>query len=133
MFNRKRQKKEIETIKKRKITVKVSDADYEKLVIICALHGLTVGELIENFIDDLVDGTYSNGADEKMYIKQWFNRYRLKMSPSTFLNPGCNLVVTDPKGDILTKVKSEDKAWKKYVTVNSDRVYYDDDTGEKIR
>lgn len=41
------QKKEIETIKERKITVKLSDADCERLVRTCGENGLTVGELIE--------------------------------------------------------------------------------------
>jgi predicted DNA binding CopG/RHH family protein len=56
------QKKEIKTIKERKITVKLSDKDCNRLARKCGKHGLTVGELIENFIGDLVGGTYSNGS-----------------------------------------------------------------------
>lgn len=59
------QKKEIETIRERKITVKLSDADCDRLARKCGEHGLTIGELIENFVGDLVGGTYSNGSDEK--------------------------------------------------------------------
>lgn len=81
------QKKEIETIKERKITVKLSDADCERLAKKCGEHGLTVGELIENFIGDLVDGTYSNGSDERMYAEQWFDRCYFGMFPEpTLLN-----------------------------------------------
>ena len=58
------QKKEIETIRERKITVKLSDADCDRLARKCGKHGLTIGELIENFVGDLVGGTYSNGSDE---------------------------------------------------------------------
>ena len=43
------QKKEIETIRERKITVKLSDADCDRLARKCGEHGLTIGELIENF------------------------------------------------------------------------------------
>lgn len=58
------QKKEIETIRERKITVKLSDADCDRLARKCGEHGLTIGELIENFVGDLVGGTYSNGSDD---------------------------------------------------------------------
>ena len=40
------QQKEIETIRERKITVKLSAADCDRLVIKCGEHGLTIGELM---------------------------------------------------------------------------------------
>lgn len=43
----------------RKITVKLSDADCDRLARKCGKYGLTIGELIENFVGDLVGGTYS--------------------------------------------------------------------------
>lgn len=64
------QKKEIETIRERKITVKLSDADCDRLARKCGEHGLTIGELIENFVGDLVGGTYSNGSDERDYAEE---------------------------------------------------------------
>lgn len=64
------QKKEIETIRERKITVKLSDADCDRLARKCGEHGLTIGELIENFVGDLVGGTYSNGSDEMSEIEK---------------------------------------------------------------
>ena len=54
------QQEEIETIRSRTIEVKLSDADVKRISEKAAAHGLTVGELIENFIGDLVCGTYSN-------------------------------------------------------------------------
>lgn len=45
------QQKEIETIRERKITVKLSDADCDRLARKCGKHGLTIGELIENFVE----------------------------------------------------------------------------------
>ena len=36
--------------------------------------GLTVSELLENFIADLICGKESNGSDERMYAQQWFDR-----------------------------------------------------------
>ena len=48
------QQEEIETIRSRTIEVKLSDADVKRISEKAAAHGLTVGELIENFIGDLV-------------------------------------------------------------------------------
>lgn len=60
-------KNEIEIIKPRTITVNLSDADVKRLAEKSGEGGLTISELLENFIGDLVDGTYSNGSDERMY------------------------------------------------------------------
>lgn len=85
MSNGEQQKKEIETIRERNITVKLSDADCERLLRKCGEHGLTVGELIENFVGDLVGGTYSNGSDERMFADQWFDRCWFGMFPEETL------------------------------------------------
>ena len=68
------QRKEIETIKERNISLKLSDADVERLCNKAGESGITVSELLQNFVGDLVDGTYSNGSDERMYANQWFDR-----------------------------------------------------------
>lgn len=84
---REQRKKEIETVRERTIKVKLSDADCERITRKCGIHGLTVGELIANFIGDLVDGTYTNGSDERMYADQWFDRCWFGMFPEqTLLN-----------------------------------------------
>ncbi len=78
---------ENKTIRKRNITVNLSDEDCERLLIKCGGHGLTVGQLMENFINDLVGGTQSNGSDEREYVNQWFERCWFGMFPeSTLLN-----------------------------------------------
>ena len=81
------QAKEIETIKERAITFKLSDADCERISNLVGEHGITVSQLFENFIGDLVSGTYSNGSDERMMAEQWFNRCWFGMFPEeTLLN-----------------------------------------------
>ena len=81
------QQKEIETIKDRNITIKLSDADCERLAKKCCKHGLSIGQLLESFIGDLVDGTYTNGSDERMYANQWFERCGFTMyEEDTLLN-----------------------------------------------
>lgn len=68
------QKSEIETIKEHEITLQLSDEDCSRLLEKCGMSGLTVAELLQNFIGDLIGGTYSNGSDERMYANQWFDR-----------------------------------------------------------
>lgn len=68
------QEAEIKTIKERDFKLKLSDADVERLFLKAGGAGLTVSELLENFIGDLVDGTYINGSDERDYAEQWFDR-----------------------------------------------------------
>jgi len=80
------QQKEIATIKERDIKLNLSDADVKRLFKISAEAGLTPEELLESFIGDLVDGTYSNGSDERMYAKQWYMRCGYCYDkPKTFL------------------------------------------------
>ena len=68
------QQKEIATIRERTFKLKLSDADVERLAMKAAEGGLTMEELLENFIGDLVCGTHSNGSDERMYAQQWYDR-----------------------------------------------------------
>lgn len=68
------QRREIATIRDRTITLRLSDADCERIARKAGEGGLTVGELLENFIGDLVGGTYTNGSDERMYAQDWFER-----------------------------------------------------------
>lgn len=68
------QKREIETIKERIVKLELSDADCERISRKAGISGLTVSELLENFIGDLVNGTYSNGSDERDKAYEWYNR-----------------------------------------------------------
>lgn len=79
------QEKEIETIKERTITLKLSDADCKRIANKVGKHGITIGQLFENFIGDLVFGTYSNGSDERYMAEQWFQRCWFGMFPEETL------------------------------------------------
>lgn len=68
------QKKEIETIKERTLVLKLSDADCDRILQKATRHSMTVSELLESFIGDLVDGTFTNGSDERYLAEDWFNR-----------------------------------------------------------
>lgn len=79
------QEREIETIKEREIKIKLSDADCERISKLCGEHGISVANLLENFIGDLVGGTYSNGSDERDFARRWFDRCWFGMFPETTL------------------------------------------------
>lgn len=86
MNERERQEKEIATIKERSIGINLSDADLQRLWEKAGSVGMTAGELLASFVGDLVDGTYTNGSDERMYAQQWFDRCGFGMFPEkTFL------------------------------------------------
>lgn len=79
------QKKEIATIKERTIKLQLSDADCDRIAEKAGKAGLTVAELLQNFIGDLVGGTYSNGSDERDYADRWFDRCWFGMFPENTL------------------------------------------------
>ena len=72
MYNR--MEEDIKTIRKRQLEIKLSDADTLRLIKKAGEVNLTVSELLENFIADLVCGTFTNGSDERMYANDWFDR-----------------------------------------------------------
>ena len=83
------QKNEIETIKPRTITVNLSDADVKRLAEKSGEGGLTISELLENFIGDLVDGTYSNGritVYQYSWISAWTIYYHFKVIISEMID-----------------------------------------------
>jgi hypothetical protein len=64
---------EIKSIKARTVSLNLSDADADRLFKKAGQAGLSVSELLENFVGDLV-GVYGNGSDERDYAEQWFDR-----------------------------------------------------------
>lgn len=105
------QEKEIKTIKERTLKVKLSDADCERILEKCGRHGLTVGELFENFIGDLVGGTYTNGSDEGMYADQYFDRCWFGMFPEETLLKHLLDWGTDPEEylELLDNIETAEK------------------------
>ena len=93
MYDRaKEQQKEIATIKERTIHLNLSDADCKRISTYAAKANITVSQLLESFIGDLVNGTYTNGSDERDYADQWFERCWFGMFPEpTLLNHLLNL------------------------------------------
>ena len=63
-----------DNIKERTFTIRMSDTDAKFLMLKAGIKGFTATELLELFIGDLIDGTFFNGSDEKMYANKWYKR-----------------------------------------------------------
>ena len=103
------QRKEVETIRERSLTIKLSDADCERIFNLCGKHNITVACLLENFIGDLVGGTYTNGSDErdfagKYFERCWFGRYPETTLLNWLLNMGYDIY--DDFLDIIDNIES---------------------------
>lgn len=66
---------------KRNISIKLYQDEVEKLCMKSGVVGLSISELFENFVADLICGTHTNGSDERMYIEQWFERCYFSIMP----------------------------------------------------
>lgn len=97
------QKKEIETIRERAFTLKLSDADVDRLAMKAAEAGMTMGELLASFVGDLVGGTYSNGSDERMYAEAWYERCGFSFYPQ---NDIARLAKADALDQMVDYVKA---------------------------
>lgn len=85
MSNGHQQAEEIKTIREKKISVRLSEADCNRVSNLCGEYNITVGELIENFIGDLVNGTYTNGSGERMFARQYVERCGFSFEPDRTL------------------------------------------------
>lgn len=65
---------ETETCTLKNYTLNLSDHDTEAIARKAGSYNMTVPRLLERFIADLIDGTFTNGSDERMYANQWFER-----------------------------------------------------------
>ncbi|GAA6410241.1 hypothetical protein K040078D81_43580 [Blautia hominis] len=61
-----------EKSQQRGIVLHLKDIDVEKLCKTAGMVGLSVSELLENFVEDLIDGERMNGSYERMLANQWF-------------------------------------------------------------
>lgn len=74
MRNAEIQRAEIATIKPRTFVLELSDADVKRLYEKTAADGITPAELLQGFIGDLLDGTYSHGSDERLLASAYYDR-----------------------------------------------------------
>lgn len=95
--------------------MKLSDEDCMGILERAGEHGLTVAELLENFIGDLVEGKHSNGSDEREFADRWFKRCWFAYPEDTLLH---YLLVCeyDPKKylDTLNNIENAEIELNKY-------------------
>lgn len=121
-----------ETLKKRRFLLELPDTDIDRLCELTGAVGLSPQNLLENFISDLTDGDYSNGADERELARQWFDRCWFSIFPDkTFLR--YMLEEAAETVDDVLKYQEEIKfceseledTWKDYRTSDGKQCYAD--------
>lgn len=60
--------------KKRAFTLELTDEDLTEFITKCYQDGTTPAEVLEGFINDLIEGTRTRGSDERMYAGQYYER-----------------------------------------------------------
>lgn len=85
----------------RTITLNLTAEDCISISEKAAAAGLTVSELLESFIGDLINGSATNGSDERELANQWFNRCFFLHEP-TFLAALANYETSYTLEDAIT-------------------------------
>ena len=75
------QQEEMKAITERYFTLRLSDEDTRRLFEKSAMAGMAPGELLENFVGDLVYGTCCNGGSESDCADMWFERCGFDLMP----------------------------------------------------
>lgn len=60
--------------KKWALTLELTDEDLDRFLEKCFQDSTTPAEVLEGFINDLIDGSRTRGSDERMYAEQYYNR-----------------------------------------------------------
>lgn len=133
MVRGEQQKREIATIKERNITVKLSDADCERICNLCGEHNISIANLVESFIGDLVGGTYTNGSDERMYARNYFERCWFGMFPEQTLLNWLLSMGYDIYDDFLEVIDNIESGYAKLEDYKKDPSVFDEEEIEFLK
>lgn len=96
MFYDEIKRQEMNTIRERKIEIRLSDADCMRIADVSGSCGLTVGEFLSRFIGDLIYGTCCTCDRGNMYANKWFERcgyeYNTEGNMIAYLHEQCEFV-----------------------------------------
>lgn len=99
----KRDIRKTEELKLRSVPVRMSDSDLKALSEKCGRSGISVQELFETFVGDLIGGTFYSGSDESMYADQWYERHGFSwMNEDSLLSHILSYGSADTVDDFIT-------------------------------
>ena len=106
-------------LKLRAVPVRIPDDDLRALAEKCGRDGITIQELFEVFVGDLIGGAFYSGSDESMYADQWYDRHGFSwMNEDSLLSHILSYGSADSVDEFLT-------AW-------DERAYYKDHPEEEV-
>ena len=71
----KRDIRKTEELKLRSVPVRMSDSDLKFLSERCGRDNISIQNLFETFVGDLINGSFYSGSDEWLYANQWYDRH----------------------------------------------------------
>lgn len=106
------------TGKERTITFQMPDEDLRLAFVAAGKAGMTLGELVAAFLNDLVDGAGTRGSDERMYANMWYDRCGFQYERAmTFL---MYLLEADELEDLMTDRREMQKAMEEAEALSRD-------------
>lgn len=80
-----RKNEENDQLKERTISIRMTDSDLQALASKCGKNGITIKELFEIFVGDLVGGHFCYGSDEGRLADEWFERHLFEYGDDSLL------------------------------------------------
>ena len=76
----------------------ISRDELEALYFKASCVSVTIEQLLKDIIADLVGGTFTHGADERMYADFWYTRWGAEIYPHNFPDAGKSIKARELKG-----------------------------------
>lgn len=93
-----------------KIELKLNEREENRLRLKAAEGGMSVSELLTSFASDLIHGEQTNGSDERMYARAWYDRCGFTYFENSFLSCLAQDMIVDQYVDFyreLLKLREE--------------------------
>ena len=75
----------VQSEKERQIAINLSESDCNYLIYLCGEVGISIGDLIETFLCDLISNEKAQGSDESKLVRDWFDKCDFSRLPNNYL------------------------------------------------
>ena len=121
----------VQSEKERQIAINLSESDCNYLIYLCGEVGISIGNLIETFLCDLISNEKAQGSDESKLVRNWFDRCDFSRLSNNYLLSHLIETEYDPKEYVeYLELIEESEYDKEYSELHSDEI--DEEEGELI-